>query len=150
MAIQPCPIIGQYDKQRFTQFGPEDCANFIMQQAPSGKKKMAMYPAMGRHHINFAGLNRLIFAAEPRGLFRTVNYWYVVVNNSIFRIDKQYNEVEIANNGLATLNGNVFFTYIVAVNITYVVFVDGQKIYVYREPDSASLGQFYTVTDPMC
>lgn len=148
MTISPCPIIGGYDKQRFPQFGPADNANWVLQQAETGKKKIAMYPTMGRHHLSFTGLNRLIFAAEPRAIFRSVNFWYVVVNNSIFRIDSQYNETEIANNGLATLNGNVFFTYIVAVNITYVVFVDGQKIYVYREPDSASFGQFYTVTDP--
>lgn len=148
MAIFPCPIIGGYDRQRFAQFGPSDTANWNLQQAETGKKKIAMYPTMGRHHVRFTGLNRLIFSAESRGVFRSVNYWYVVVNNSIFRIDSQYNEVEIANNSLVTLNGNVFFTYIIAVNITFVVFVDGQKIYVYREPDSASFGQFYTVTDP--
>ncbi len=148
MTIQPCPIVGQYDRQRFPQFSPEDCANFTLQKAESGKKKVAMYPTMGRHHINFDGLNRLIFMAEARGLFRSVNFWYSVVNNSIFRIDANYNQVEIANNGLFTLNGNVFFTYIIAVNITYAVWVDGQKIYVYREPDAASLGQFYVVTDP--
>lgn len=147
MTIQPCPIIGGYDKQRFIQFGPEDAANWYITKAESGKKKVSLYPAMGRHHIRFNNLNKLIFAAEPRGLFRTINFWYVVVNNSIFRIDAQYNEVEIANNGLATLNGNVFFTYLVAVNITFAVFVDGQKIYVYREPDSASFGEFFTVTD---
>lgn len=148
MAIQPCPIIGSYNVQRFTQFGPEDCANWYITQADSGKKKAALYPTMGRHHVSYTGINRLIFQAEPRGAFRTVNYWYVVVNNSIFRIDAQYNEVEIANNDLFTLNGNVFFTYIVAVNITFAVFVDGQKIYVYREPDSSSFGEFFTVTDP--
>jgi hypothetical protein len=148
MAVVPCPMIGSYDKQRFTQFGPEDCANWYITKAESGKKKAALYPSMGRHHVSFTGVNRLIFAAEPRGIFRSINYWYAVVNNSIFRIDSQYNMVEIANNSLATLNGNVFFTYIVAVNITFVVFVDGQKIYVYREPDSASFGQFWTVTDP--
>lgn len=148
MTIQPCPIIGGYNKQRFIQFDPSDTANWALQQSETGKKKLAMYPTMGRRHIRTNGLNRLIFAAESRGVFRTVNYWYTVVNNSIFRIDANYNEVEIANNGLQTLNGNVFFTYIVAVNITFAVFVDGQKIYVYREPDSASFGQFWTVTDP--
>ncbi len=147
MAIQPCPIIGQYDKQRFTQFGPEDCANWVMQKAESGKKKLALYPTMGRRHIRYGEVNRLIFNSEPRGLFRTVNFWYVVVNNSIFRIDKNYNQVEISSNSLQTLQGNVFFTYIVAVNITFAVWVDGQKMYVYREPDSANLGQFYTITD---
>lgn len=148
MTIQPLPIIGSYDKQRFPQFGPEDCANWYITKAESGKKKVALYPSMGRHHVVYGAQNRLIFAAEPRGLFRTINYWYVVVNNSIFRVDNQYNTVEISGSSLQTLNGNVFFTYIVAVNITFAVFVDGQKIYVYREPDSASLGQFSTVTDP--
>lgn len=144
----PFPIIGQYDKQRFTQFGPEDCANWFITKAESGKKKVALYPAMGRHHVRYGEQNRLVFNSEPRGLFRTVNYWYVVVNNSIFRIDTNYNMVEISSNSLQTLQGNVFFTYLVAVNITFAIFVDGQKMYVYREPDSASLGQFATVTDP--
>lgn len=144
----PLPIIGQYDKQRFTQFGSEDCANWYITKAESGKKKLALYPTMGRHHVRYGELNRLIFNSEPRGLFRTINYWYVVVNNSIFRIDTNYNMVEISSTGLQTLQGNVFFTYLVAVNITFAVFVDGQKMYVYREPDSASLGQFYTVSDP--
>lgn len=148
MTVSPCPMIGSYDKQRFVQFGPEDCANWYITKAQSGKRKEALYPTMGRHHVNYSGLNRLIFAAEPRALFRTINYWYAVVNDSIFRIDSQYNMVEIANNSLSTVNGNVFFTYIVAINITFAVFVDGQKIYVYREPDSANFGQFYTVTDP--
>src|ERR1700690_3127909 len=147
MTISPCPIIGSYDKQRFAQFSPEDAANWVIVKAESGKKKVALYPTMGRHHVNYVGLNRLIFAAEPRGLFRTINYWYAVVNDSIFRIDSQYNTLEIANNSLSTVNGNVFFTYIVAINITFAVFVDGQKIYVYREPDSSNFGQFYTVTD---
>ncbi|HXR80824.1 MAG TPA: hypothetical protein VN763_07900, partial [Saprospiraceae bacterium] len=140
-------MIGSYDRQRFPQFSPEDCANWVAQKAESGKKKVALYPSMGRHHVNFAGLNRLIFAAEPRGLFRTVNYWYSVVNNSIFRIDGNYNQVEIANNSLFTLKGNVFFTYLIAVNITYAVFVDGQKIYIYREPDTLSFGKFSIVND---
>lgn len=148
MTIQPLPIIGSYDKQRFPQFGPEDCANWYITKAESGKKKVALYPSMGRHHVRAGEQNRLIFNSEPRGLFRTVNYWYVVVNNSIFRIDTNYNMVEISSNSLQTLQGNIFFTYIVAVNITFAVFVDGQKMYVYREPDSASLGQFYTVSDP--
>ena len=148
MPISPCPIIGSYNKQRFTQFGPEDCANWYLTMDESGKKKAALYPSMGRRHVSYTGLNRLQFMAEPRGIFRTVNYWYAVVNNSIFRIDAQYNQVEIANNSLNTINGNIFFAYIVAVNITFAVFVDGQKIYVYREPDSASFGQFYKVTDP--
>lgn len=148
MAIEPLPIIGSYDKQRFTQFGPEDCANWYITKAESGKKKVSLYPTMGRHHVRSGELNRLIFNSEPRGLFRTVNFWYVVVNNSIFRIDNNYNQVEISSNSLQTLQGNVFFTYLVAVNITYAVWVDGQKMYVYREPDSASLGQFSTVTDP--
>ena len=148
MTIQPLPIIGSYDKQRFPQFGPEDCANWYITKAESGKKKVALYPSMGRHHVRAGEQNRLIFNSEPRGLFRTVNYWYVVVNNSIFRIDTNYNMVEISSNSLQTLQGNIFFTYIVAVNITFAVFVDGQKMYVYREPDSVSLGQFYTVSDP--
>lgn len=148
MPIAPLPIIGSYDVQRFTQFGPEDCANWTLTPAPTGKKKMAMYPVMGRRHINYLGTNRLIFDDEPRGIFKSINYWYAVVNNNIYRIDNQYNMVNITTSlPLETRSGNVFFTYLIAITITFVVFVDGQRIYVYVEPhDGTPATGFYVLS----
>src|SRR6185369_6689305 len=85
------PISGYFDRQRFLQFNPSDAANWYLLDNPQGKKKIAMYPVMGRRHINYLGQNRLIFVKEPRAEFSSINYSYMVVSNSIFRIDKFWN-----------------------------------------------------------
>ncbi len=144
MPIIDFPICGYYDKQRFVQFNPSDTANWYMVETPQGKKKIAMYPAMGRRHINFLGRNVLIFPIEPRGEFKSINYAYYVVSGSIYRVDKFYNQVEITGGQLTTFGGDVYFTYLVAGLITFAIFVDGQNVYVYNE----NTGAFSVVTDP--
>lgn len=147
--VRDLPIIGFYDKQRFPQYNPADCANWYVAPSKLGKKQIAAYPAMGRRHINFLGLNRLVFAAEPRAVFKSVNYWYVVVVNSIFRIDKFYNVIDISQGMVTTFSGNVFSDYLVVSQLpgqpsfTFVGFVDGQHIYIYRE----ETGAFDIITD---
>lgn len=138
------PIIGYFDRQRYLQFNPSDTANWYLVENPQGKKKNAMYPVMGRRHINFLGVNRLIFAEEPRGQFKSINFAYEVVVNSIFRIDQFYNQVEITSGQLTTFSGDIFFDYLVTPAVTYAIFVDGQHVYVYNE----STGLFTVVTDP--
>lgn len=146
--VQELPLFSAYDKQRFTQFNPADCANWTIQPDEFGKKGLAQYPILGRRHINFLGINRLIFAEEPRFIFKTNNYWYAVVVNTIIRIDQFYNEVVIGN--LTTFSGNVFADFLVVSqlpsqpSITFVGFVDGQHIYIYRE----ETGSFDIITDP--
>ena len=55
MPIKEIPFPLYYDKQRFNQFNPMDVANFYVVQSKDGKKGAAMYPAMGRRHINVLG-----------------------------------------------------------------------------------------------
>jgi len=143
--IEPveCPIIGYYDQQRFKQFNPSDCANWYLVKSDLGKKKMAMYPTVGRRHISALGQNKLIFAKEPRGDFASIDFAYIVVANSIFRIDQFFNQLEISQGKVVTLSSDVFFDYIVTPDVTYAVFVDGQKIYVYNETS----GTFDVITD---
>ncbi len=138
------PILGYFDRQRFRQFNPSDVANWYLLDNPQGKKKIAMYPVMGRRHVNYLGQNRLIFVKEPRAQFDSINFAYEVVSNSIFRIDKLWNQVEITGGQVTTLSGDVFFDYIVTPAVTFAVFVDGQHIYVYNETS----GIFSVVTDP--
>lgn len=90
--IEQLPIFCYYDRQRFTQFGAMDCANWYGIQVESGKKQQALYPAMGRKHIRFMNQNRLIFNAEPRAEFKSINYFYVVDGTSVFQYDRFYNQ----------------------------------------------------------
>ncbi len=144
--VTDVPIIGPYNKQRFKQFDPSDCANWYLVPDEIGKKKMAAYPTMGRRHVTFQGVNRLKFDDEPRMVNQSANYWYAVVGDKIFRIDRFFQQVEITSTTkLTTLVGDVFFTYLVIGTITFAAFVDGQQMYVYRE----DTGQFYLITDPL-
>ena len=138
------PINGYFDRQRFLQFNPEDCANWYLIESFQGKKKIAMYPVMGRRHINSSALNRLVFAKEPRGAFKSINFAYFVVSNTIIRVDKNWIQVDITGGQFNTLNGDVFFDYLVTPTVTFAIFVDGQNIYVYNETS----GAFSVVTDP--
>jgi hypothetical protein len=105
-----------------------------------------MYPTFGRHHINYLGANKLIFDDEPRGIFHSINYGYVVVGDAIYRIDQFYNQLDISGGQVQTPSGNIYFAYLVVNNITFACFVDSQKIYVYIE-SGPQAGNFYTVTD---
>lgn len=147
MPLQELPIFSYYDKQRFGQFGPMDCANWYGVQAPSGKKKQAMYPAMGRKHVNFFNKNRLIFEAEPRALFRTINYFYVVVNAKVFQVDKFYSAREISLDvGGVSLTGNIWFAFLPVGTQVFSMMTDEQNIYVIKE-DGTNV-TMETVTDP--
>lgn len=140
----PLPIIGQYNVQRFKQFSPEDTANFYMVTGENTKRQFALYPVLGRRHITYLGINRLIFPFESRAVFRSVNYWYSIIGNTVYRIDRFFNQVDISGGNFLSTNGNVFFDYIIVNNITFAVFVDGQAIYVYQEGS----GFLQRVTDP--
>jgi hypothetical protein len=150
--VTDLPIIGYFDRQRFRQFGPSDCANWYNVPVAIGKKKMASYPTLGRRHISFLGQNQLIFNSEPRYIQKTVKYWYSVVGNQIFREDAFFNQVEItASVKLKTLNGNVFLAYLnvgpqvtsAITGITLVCFADGLNVYLYREETD----EFDIITD---
>ena len=93
--LKDLPILGGYDKQRFTQFQPEDIANWYLVKNNRSKKGGALYPTMGRKHINFLNINRLYFNAPPRFLYKTVKYWYVFESNHVWKIDRYYNQSPI-------------------------------------------------------
>ena len=149
-SIQPLNIIGQYGVQRFKQFGCEDTANWYLVKGDTTKRPYAMYPTLGRAHINYQGNNILIFDATPRSIFKSINYCYIVVGNTIYRIDSSYNVVAISTNkalgitGLNTFSGSIYFTFLVVNSIVFSCFVDDQNIYIYQEDTNT----FYIVTDP--
>lgn len=141
--IVDAPIIGYYGIQRFRQYNPSDVANWYIVEDEIGKKKTAMYPALGRKHVRFQEINRLIFSNTSRLLTKSINYWYNVVDDKIWRIDQFFNQVEITGGIFNTISGDVFFTYLIAGEITFSVFVAGHQIFVYRE----DTGSFQLVTD---
>lgn len=143
--IEICPIIGNYNKQRFRQWSPEDAANWYLVTEQNTKKPYAMYPVLGRAHINYLGSNQLIFGSEPRGMFKTIKYAYVIVGNTIYRVDQNYQQVAItASQPLLTVSGEMYFAYLVVNAIVFACFVDTEKIYIYRE----DTGAWGAVTDP--
>ncbi len=129
--VENLPIIGGYNKQRFLQWSPEDTANWYIVKEENTKQPNAMFPTLGRSHINYLGINRLIYGSEPRGLFKSIKYAYIVVGDTVYRIDEQYNEVALS--GLETTTGAVYFTFLIVNSIVYSIFVDNQKIYIYQE-----------------
>lgn len=153
MPITDCPIIGYYDQQRFKQFNPSDASNWYLTQSDIGKKKVSMYPCLGRKHISFLNENRLDFDLEPRAVYKSVNFWYAIVGDRIFKIDELYNKTEITSTTkINTQAGNIFFTFLVAGTngsapntsaITFVCFADGLNLWIYRE----DTGAFGAVTD---
>ncbi len=120
-------------------------ANFYIALSESSKKPMAMYPCLGRRHVSYVGLNRLVFTSEPRGIFKTVQYAYIVEAGTVYRIDNQYNQVPIGT--LEAISGPVYFTYLVVNYIVYACFVDGQFIYVYQESGPGFTGTLQQITD---
>jgi hypothetical protein len=145
-AIKPCPIIGPYNLQRFKQFGPEDTANFYLVNDQNTKKPYAMYPTMGRSHIQYLGINQLVFGTEPRGIFKTIRYAYIVEAGTVFRIDSQYTQVPIGT--LVSTSGSVYFAFLVVGSIVFACFVDDQFIYIYPEDDPAGLRKVTDINAP--
>lgn len=130
MAIEQLPIFCYFDKQRFTQFGAMDCANWYGIQVESGKKTQALYPAMGRKHINFLNVNRLVFDSEPREVFKTINYLYVIVGARVFQYDAFYNQKLI---GHVSLTGTLWFAFLAVGDLVYALLTDETNIWVITE-----------------
>lgn len=143
MPIEELPIFTWFDRQRFTQFGSQDAANWYGVSAQTGKKTQALYPAMGRKHITFLNQNQLIFTGQPRTHFKTINYYYVIVGTSIYRYDGFYQQVFI---GSISLTGQVWEDYLTVGNKVYVMLTDSMNIYIITEnPDGSA--NFEVVTD---
>ena len=133
-AIQPLPIFSYYDKQRFTQFGAMDCANWYGIQVESGKKKQALYPAMGRQHVRFLNQNRLVFDSQPRAEFKSINYLYVVEGTTLYQFDRFYNR-KVLSIGV-TLGTPIWFATLAVGTLVYNMMTDGTNIFVIKEDGS--------------
>lgn len=134
MPVQPIDIFTYFNVQRFVQAGSMDAANWYNVEAPGSKYGKSLYPAMGRRHVVFNGVNQLIFDAQPKYIFRSINFVYVFVGTRVFQFDQSYNVVQISDS--ISLDGIIWFAYLNVVTTTYCMFTDGTNIYVITEPPS--------------
>lgn len=142
--IEALPIFCYYDKQRFTQFGSMDCANWYGIQVDSGKKKQALYPAMGRKHVNFLNQNRLVFNAQPRVEYKSINYLYVVDGTTVYQFDRFYNRKVLPIN--VALGTPIWWATLAVGTLIYNMMTDGIHIFVIKEDGSNVTAE--VVTDP--
>ena len=140
MPIQTLPIFCYFDRQRFTQFGSMDCANFYGIQVESGKKQQALYPAMGRKHVTYLNENRLVYNTEPRDEFRTINYLYVIDGTQVIAYDSAFNAQTVGTIGLT---GELWFAYLPVGDSVYALLTNGVNIYIITETGT-------TVTMTVC
>lgn len=142
--IEQLPIFCYYDKQRFTQFGAMDCANWYGIRVDSGKKQQALYPAMGRKHVNFLNENRLIFNAQPRAEFKSINYLYVIDGTSVYQYDRFYNRKTLPIN--VALGTPLWFATLAVGTTIKNLLTDGVNIFAITENGSSVTAE--VVTDP--
>lgn len=143
-SIEQLPIFCYYDRQRFTQFGAMDCANWYGIQVESGKKTQALYPAMGRQHVRFLNENRLVFNAQPRVEFKSIDYLYVVDGTTVYQYDRFYNRKVLPIS--VTLGTQIWFATLAVGTMIYNVMTDNNRIFVIKEDGSTVTAE--AVTDP--
>lgn len=145
MPISDFPIFNYYDIQRFKQFSPQDCANWYLTEAPTGKKKNALYPAMGRAHIDYLGDPTLVFDVQPRAIFKSIDFMYVVVASTVYMVNEQFAQIPLVNPDFNKTKGTLFFAFLPVLNSqVYVMICDGTNIFLITE----STGLFETVPLP--
>lgn len=146
MPIEQLGIFTHYDKQRFIQAGSMDIANWYGVLMPDGKNKQALYPCMGRQHIQDAfGQNKLIFNNEPSRIFKSINFFYVVDGTSVYQIDKFYNQIFL---GSVPLGSVVWSAFLPVGNLVYVGLVTGRNMYVITESPNPTPPTMVQITDP--
>jgi hypothetical protein len=142
MPVEQLPIFSYYNKQRFTQYGSGDLANWYGVASPDTKKMQALYPAMGRKHVSYFGQNMLIFNNEPSAIFRTIDNFYVIDGTSVIWIDKNYNQTTIGN---LPLGATCWFDYIPVGTQIYGLLTTGTTMYVIVE--NGNTVTFTAITD---
>lgn len=141
MALKPLEIFCYYDQQRFIQFGSMDCANWYGVIAEHGKMQQALYPAMGRKHINFLGSNRLIFVDQPRFIFRSIDYFYVVVGQQVYQYNQYYTQKILGN---VSPVGDIWAAYLPVGTLVYVMLTDSVNIWLITEDGSTTTMELVT------
>lgn len=146
MPVEQLPIVTSYDTQRFKQFSPEDCANFYQVASDSGKRKVSMYPAMGRQHVRVSNLNKLMFTNEPRAIFKSIDFAYTVIGSVIYQVDSNFNTRALTNTDFNRSTGEIYSDFLVFADKVFVMIVDNAAgaMFVIDE----QVGNLVKITDP--
>jgi len=112
MPIKNLPIFNSFDAQRFTQFSSQSTSNWYAVAAESGKQKQALYPTMGRQHVTRGDENILIYDQQPRKIFRSIDYVYIVVGRQIWQVNLSFDTVQIAIPAFTQSAGDLNFAYL--------------------------------------
>ena len=140
--IEQFPIFCYYDRQRFTQFGAMDCANFYGIQVDSGKKQQALYPAMGRQHVRFLDQNRLIFNEKPTAVYKSINFLYVVDGTTVYQYDRFYNQKILPIS--VSLGAPIWFATLAVGTLIYNMMTDGANIFLITENGTSVTAEVVT------
>lgn len=142
MPIKELPIFDGYDIQRWAQFSPCDLANWYSTAAPTGKKQNALYPSMGRRRVTSNNQNILIYDQQPRKIFKSIDYIYIVVGRQIWQVDKSWNSQVVSIPSFTQSAGPLYFSYLPVIQIptpgvftqhVFCMFCDGNNIFVIDE-----------------
>ena len=142
MPISELPIFCYYNVQRFTQFGSMNLANWYGVKAEGTKKGQALYPAMGRKHVTFLNQNKLLFNSQPRALFRSIDFVYIVDGSTVYQVDKFFNQKAIGTVGLTS---QIWFAFLPVGSLVYCMITDEENVYVITE--NGTNVSMATVTD---
>ncbi len=140
--VTALPIFCFYDQQRFVAFGSQDAANWYGIMAPTGKQKQALYPAMGRRHITFQGQNKFIYTSQPREVYKTIDYMYVIVGTRVYQYDKFFNEVLITTS--VSLTGQIWFDFLTVGTQVKIFLTDGTNIHLITENNGTTTAEIVT------
>lgn len=140
--IEELPIFCYYDRQRFTQFGAMDCANWYGISVESGKKQQAMYPAMGRQHVRFLNQNRLVFNAQPRAEFKSISYLYVIDGTAVYQFDRFYNRKRLSID--VALGVPIWFATLAVGTTVYNMMTDGTNVFLITETGTTVTSEVVT------
>jgi len=142
--IEQLPIFCYYDKQRFTQFGSMDCANWYGIAVESGKKQQALYPTMGRQHVvnPISHENVLIFNAQPVVEYKSIDFLYVVDGTTVYQFDRFYNRKTLPIN--VALGAPIWFATLAVGTIIYNMMTDGTNIFLITESGSTVTAEVVT------
>jgi hypothetical protein len=125
---KPFDMIGEYNKNEYPEFDPREIINQFVIMDPEGKNGKALFPTPG---LSLTNGTLLPGTGGCRKDYKFKNSFFVVVSDSIYRLDSSLNQSFIGN--IETQTGHVG----IVSNDTQVIFVDGVGGWVFDSTDDS-------------